>query len=199
MKSTRWAAMFLNRLFWIPLQCTLKEWSPVLGASSSSFSQVSYATLREGLFISIAASQAAAFQAAANLPKQKLFPRPVISPPTVEPPIPRMSPHEVSSREKTNWNSINLPHRHRTEVCSVSYHPPDAMSRLLRTLRVATALNDILGNSNLKKKVYLEDQKVPKRRSISSRTTNRPHDLRAFPYYWCQRNYLFFNYLTWPS
>ena len=44
--------------------------------------------------------------------------------------------------------------------------------------KTASALNKIIQNSQFKKKVSLEEQKAPKRGSVSTRETDRPHDLR---------------------
>ena len=43
---------------------------------------------------------------------------------------------------------------------------------------IASALNKIIQNSQSKKKVSLEEQKAPKRGSVSTRKTDLLHDLR---------------------
>ena len=50
--------------------------------------------------------------------------------------------------------------------------------------RIASALNKIIQNSHIKKKVSLEEQKSLERRSVPSRKTDRLHDLRLLPGYW---------------
>ena len=51
--------------------------------------------------------------------------------------------------------------------------------------KTASALNNITRNSHFKKKVSLEEQKVPKRGPVSERKTNRLHDLRLHSSDWC--------------
>ena len=50
--------------------------------------------------------------------------------------------------------------------------------------KIASALNKIIPNSHFKKKVSLEGQKSPERGSISTRKTDRFHDLRLFSGDW---------------
>ena len=44
--------------------------------------------------------------------------------------------------------------------------------------KIASALNTIIQNSQFKKKVSLEEQKAQKRGPVSTRKTDRLHDLR---------------------
>ena len=51
--------------------------------------------------------------------------------------------------------------------------------------KIASALNKIIQNSQFKKKVCLEEQKAHKRRPVSTRKTDRLHDLRLLSRDWC--------------
>ena len=51
--------------------------------------------------------------------------------------------------------------------------------------KIASALNKIIQNSHFKKKDSLEEQKAQKRGPVSSRKTDRLHDLRLLSRYWC--------------
>ena len=51
--------------------------------------------------------------------------------------------------------------------------------------KIASALNKIIQNSQFKKKVSLEEQKSPGRGPVSTRKTDRLHDLRLLSCYWC--------------
>ena len=53
--------------------------------------------------------------------------------------------------------------------------------------RIASALNRIIHNSHFKRRVSLEEQKVPKRGPFPSRKTDRLLDLRVLPGHWSQR------------
>ena len=50
--------------------------------------------------------------------------------------------------------------------------------------RIASALNKIIQNSHFKKKVSLEEHKSPERGPVSTRKTDRLHDLRLLSSYW---------------
>ena len=50
--------------------------------------------------------------------------------------------------------------------------------------KVASALNQIIQNSQFKKSVSLEDQEAQKRGPVSTRKTDRFHDLRLFSSDW---------------
>ena len=50
--------------------------------------------------------------------------------------------------------------------------------------RIVSALNTIIQNSFLKKKVSLEEQIAQKRGSVPLQKTHRIHDLRQLPGYW---------------
>ena len=50
--------------------------------------------------------------------------------------------------------------------------------------KIASALNNIIQNSHFKKKVSLEEQESPDREPVSTRKTNRLHDLRLFSSHW---------------
>ena len=53
--------------------------------------------------------------------------------------------------------------------------------------RIATALNRIIHNSQLKRRVSLEEQKAQKRGPLPSWKTGRLPDLRVLPGHWSQR------------
>ena len=131
------AAMFLNRP---RVNCTslhAERTNPVLGASSSSFSQVPVATPREGPFVSlVAASQATAFQAAADLPKSKeLFPTP--AKPAVRSPIPVEERNRGSTDSRSGQRNVGKfaecdlppPVDHLFVVHSISKNVPHTMLR----------------------------------------------------------------------
>ena len=50
--------------------------------------------------------------------------------------------------------------------------------------KIASALNKIIQNSQFKKKVCLEEQKAQKEESVSTRKTDRLHDLRLLSSDW---------------
>ena len=50
--------------------------------------------------------------------------------------------------------------------------------------KIASALNNIIQNSHFKKKVIFEEQESPERGSVSSRKTDRFHDLRLLSSHW---------------
>ena len=50
--------------------------------------------------------------------------------------------------------------------------------------RIASALNKIIQNSHFKKKVSLEGAESPERGLVSTRKTDRLHDLRLLSSYW---------------
>ena len=50
---------------------------------------------------------------------------------------------------------------------------------------IASALNKIVLNSHLKKKVSLEEQKAQERGSVPSWKTDRLHDVRLLSSHWC--------------
>ena len=103
--------------------------------------------------------------------------------------------------------------RFKTELCTCSQFPTEAMlwikevemvepvddlksSRsVARTqgpdfealyAKIASALNRIIQNTRFKKKVSLEENESPKRRSLSPRKTDRLPDLRVLPGHWSE-------------
>ena len=50
--------------------------------------------------------------------------------------------------------------------------------------KIASARNKIIQNSKFKKKVSLEEQKAQKKGSVSTRKTDRSHDLRLLSSDW---------------
>ena len=50
--------------------------------------------------------------------------------------------------------------------------------------KIASALNNIIQNSHFKKKVSLEEQESPEGGPVSTRKTDRLHDLRLFSSHW---------------
>ena len=53
--------------------------------------------------------------------------------------------------------------------------------------KIASALNKIIQNSHFKKKVSLRGAECPKGESVSTRKTDRLHDLRLLSSYWCSQ------------
>ena len=51
--------------------------------------------------------------------------------------------------------------------------------------KISSALKKIIQNSQFKKKVSIEEQKAPKRGPVSTRKTDRFHDLRLLSSDWC--------------
>ena len=54
--------------------------------------------------------------------------------------------------------------------------------------KIAFALNKIIQNSQFKKKVSLEEQKSPERGPVSTRKTDRLHDVRLLSSDWRSRH-----------
>ena len=92
--------------------------------------------------------------------------------------------------------------RFKTQVSNGSDFPSDAMFSLddlqssrsvcgkdfpnfeMLDAKIASALNKIIQNSQFKKKVSLEEQKAPPKRTGSTRKTDRFHDLRLLSSDW---------------
>ena len=102
----------------------------------------------------------------------------------------------------------------KTEVCTCSQFPTEAMQRIKEVemvdsvdnfksssstrgipmpnfevldAKIASALNRIIHNTRFRRKVSLEDRKAPKRAPFPSRKTDRLPDLRVLPGHWSQR------------
>ena len=59
---------------------------------------------------------------------------------------------------------------------SILGHPLPNFEQL--DMKIANALKKILAAYDFRKKVFIEEQKAQKRKSISSRKTDRSHDVR---------------------
>ena len=82
--------------------------------------------------------------------------------------------------------------RFKNQVATCSDFPSDAMLWIkevemvveMLDAKIASALNKIIQNSQIKKKVSLEEQKSPERGPVSTRKTDRFHDLRQLSSDW---------------
>ena len=68
---------------------------------------------------------------------------------------------------------------------SRSVHGKDFPNFEMLDVEIASALNKIIQNSQFKKKVSLEEQKAQEGGLVSTRKTDRLHDLRLLSSHWC--------------
>ena len=68
---------------------------------------------------------------------------------------------------------------------SRSVHGKDFPNLEMLDVEIASALNKIIQNSQFKKKVSLEEQKAQEGGLVSTRKTDRLHDLRLLSSHWC--------------